>query len=117
MNQRIEKSLKRRLVIVRKQRLALCIIGCIAILCGVCFIHTNTDTVKAKNDNHKYFTHILIEEGDTVWNIAEEYITAEYDSTAEYVYEVERVNHISADDITEGCYLMIPYYAKQPITN
>lgn len=115
MSRRIEDSLKRRLVVVRRQRLALCIVGCIVILFGVFFMHSNIDTVRAKDNNRKYFTHILIEEGDTIWNIAKDYITAEYDSTAEYVLEVEQINHISADNITEGCYLMIPYYAEQPI--
>lgn len=114
MSQRIEKSLNRRLAVVRKQRFALCMIALTAIICGVLFIHSNTDTVKAKNNNKKYFTHILIEEGDTIWNIAEQYMTAEYTSTQAYVYEVEQMNHISADDITEGCYLMIPYYDEQP---
>lgn len=117
MNYKIKKSLKRRLVVVRRQRLALCILTCIAVLCGVFFLHSNTDTVKAGNNHHKYFTHILVEEGDTIWDIAADYITSEYDSTRAYIYEVEKVNHISADDITEGCYLMIPYYAEQPIND
>lgn len=115
MNQRLEKSLKRRLVIVRRQRMALCFIGLIAIVFGVFFIHASTDTVRAENNHHKYFTHILVEEGDTIWDIATEYRTAEYCSTRDYVDEIEQINHISADKITEGCYIMIPYYAEQPI--
>lgn len=117
MSRRLEKSLKRRLVIVRRQRFSLCILGFIAILFSVFFIHSKTDMVKAENNNHKYFTHILVEEGDTIWDIADEYMTAEYDSTRAYVSEVEKMNHIHADEITEGCYIMIPYYAEQPMNN
>ena len=64
--------------------------------------------------NNKYFTSIQVECGDTLWEIAQEYITPEYASIQEYVDEVIAINHISENDITAGCYLVVPYYAETP---
>ena len=61
----------------------------------------------------KYYTSIEIKKGDSLWKIAEEHITDEYDSIYEYVDELIRINHIdiiSADMIREGDYLTIAYY-------
>lgn len=109
------KSLKRRAVVVRRQRIALGTAGLLIVILSVLFIFSNTHTVKAGNNNHKYFTHILIEENDTIWDIAEQYMTSEYASTNAYIYEVEQINHIDADKIVAGCYIMIPYYAETPL--
>ena len=47
----------------------------------------------------KYYTSIEIKKGDSLWKIAEEHITDEYDSIYEYVDELIRINHI---DIISG---------------
>ena len=35
--------------------------------------------------SYKYYTSIQIQKGDTLWNIADEYITDDYDSMDEYM--------------------------------
>jgi hypothetical protein len=67
------------------------------------------------HENTKYFTTIQVESGDTLWEIADEYMTPEYASIADYMDEVRTINHISEDDITAGCYITIPYYAEIPM--
>lgn len=73
--------------------------------------------VSAHSDhvNQKYFTSVEVNAGDTLWEIAQDYKTAEYPSTQAYVKEVMEINHLSDETITTGCYLMVPYYAEQPL--
>lgn len=67
----------------------------------------------AQNDSYKYYTSIEIERGDTLWNIAEEYMTPEYGSVQEYVDEIKAVNDLGDDEIHSGQYLMIPYFSSE----
>ena len=46
--------------------------------------------------SYKYYTSIQIQKGDTLWNIADEYITDDYDSMDEYMEEICAINHIPA---------------------
>lgn len=62
---------------------------------------------------YKYYTSISIKKGDTLWSIASEYMTAEYDSIEEYIIEVKKLNHISGNKIYTGKYLTIPYYSAE----
>jgi hypothetical protein len=65
----------------------------------------NASTVK-----EKYFTCIDIQEGDTLWSIAEEYAGVEFDSKQAFIKEVERINELKGDRITSGATLVIPIY-------
>ena len=38
--------------------------------------------------SYKYYTSIQIQKGDTLWNIADEYITDDYDSMDKYMEEI-----------------------------
>lgn len=62
----------------------------------------------------KYFTSIYIENGDTLWDIAKENITSEYATIQKYIHEIKKCNNLHSNNITEGCYLLIPYYAEKP---
>lgn len=61
--------------------------------------------------SYKYYTSIEIEAGDSLWSIASEYMTEEYDSVQEYVDEVKALNGLVDDKIHSGQYLTIPYYS------
>lgn len=84
----------------------------ISFFISVLFIKKN---VQAGDEiNIKYYTSIEIEDGDTLWAIANTYMTDEYKDANEYIDEVKSINNISADYITEGCYIVVPYYAQAP---
>lgn len=117
MNKRMTQNRKNRVAVVRRQRMILCITGLFIIFLAVLCISGSAGTVQAENTRKKYYTQIQVGEGDTVWNIAARYMTSEYRDTGAYIDEVEQINHISADEVTSGCFLMIPYYAEAPITN
>lgn len=61
----------------------------------------------------KYFTSIQVESGTNLWDIAQEYMTEEYDSPDEYIKEVKAINHMKNDLIYGGSYLCIPYYSAE----
>lgn len=74
---------------------------------------TNKDASEADatNASTKYYTCISVESGDSLWNIANEYMTDEYSSTQEYIDEVVSINNLAnASSITAGTNLLIPYY-------
>lgn len=73
----------------------------------------DTGQSAAKNDSYKYYTSIEIEKGDTLWTIAEEYITSEYVSIQEYVEDIKEVNNLGDDEIHFGQHLMVPYFSEE----
>ncbi|MDD6135566.1 MAG: LysM peptidoglycan-binding domain-containing protein [Lachnospiraceae bacterium] len=65
----------------------------------------------AATHNVKYYTCINIEANDTLWSIADSYITDEYNSIDQYIAEVKSINNLSSDKIYYGATLVVPYYA------
>ena len=49
--------------------------------------------------------------GDTLWNIAEENMSDDYESVNDYITEVKKINKLSSDQIQDSQYLMVPYYS------
>lgn len=74
------------------------------------FASTNLDD---DTPRYKYYTSIQIESGDSLWEIAKEYITPEYKDMDTYISEVRSLNHILDDHIMAGEYLTIPYYSNE----
>lgn len=68
---------------------------------------------EAAQNSYKYYTSVEIEKGDTLWNIAEQYMSAEYGSIQEYVDEIKEINNLGDDEIHSGQYLTIPYFAQE----
>lgn len=69
------------------------------------------------NSGFKYFTQYYVEPGDTLWDIAEEFIDYEYYKTTKlYLEEVCAMNHIDMDQaIYSGQMLFLPYYDEEYI--
>lgn len=69
-------------------------------------------TAAAENDRNASYRifSVEIESGDTLWTIAEEYYSEEFDSIQEYIREIKRMNNLSSDVLFEGAYLLIPCY-------
>lgn len=67
-----------------------------------------------EHELHKYYTSIEIQPGDTLWEIADTYKAEGYSNRKAFIKEIQELNHIDDDQITSGCYLLIPYYAEEP---
>ncbi|MCR5546395.1 MAG: LysM peptidoglycan-binding domain-containing protein [Lachnospiraceae bacterium] len=85
---------------------SVCVIAVgVVLLCVLC-----SSFVDAHNDREKYYTSVLVEPGDTLWSLANEYGSEEYRDNHDYIKEVKQINHITCDDIHEGSYILVPYY-------
>lgn len=60
----------------------------------------------------KFYKSIVIEKGDTLWDIAEEYITDDYHTVEEYVSVLKDMNNLSGDKILAGDTLVVAYNAS-----
>jgi hypothetical protein len=74
-------------------------------------IHSTVDAAETKR--YKYYTHILVEKGDSLWDIAGEYVSDEYDSRDQYIEEMCKINHLSGKTIYAGEMLVVPYYDEE----
>lgn len=70
-----------------------------------------SDKVDASTYNEKFFKCIDVEADDTLWSIAETYISEEYPSIDDYISEVKSINNLTGDKIYSGATLIVPYYA------
>ena len=104
---------RRRQVYLRKSALcfmAVIIIASLSISFGNSLVAAHGD-MENNPVEHKYYKSIEISYGDTLWGIAEKYMTDHYDSIYEYIYELERINNLdSVDDIHASQYLTVVYY-------
>lgn len=113
---RRETEAKRRQQVMY-QRAAVIILTAGIILCGVLLGSSIMASGKSRASDEmvsfKYYTSIQIEQGDTLWSIASDYMSPEYDSIQEYIAEVKELNQLGPDDIHSGQYLTIPYYSSE----
>lgn len=65
---------------------------------------------KEEDTCYKYYTSVLVEQGDSLWSIAQENMTPEYERIEEYIREVRSLNHLCGDHIHAGEYLILPKY-------
>ena len=96
------KSVKRRWILL-------------IVLTGVLFVlfHTfffKSPTIEAQDRREKQFTSIQVKKGDSLWKIAKHYMGDDYESVNDYIDEVCETNHIYDGEITDGMYLVVPYY-------
>lgn len=82
----------------------------VLILFSVGFI-SKTVTAQRNGDRIKLVTSIEIKKGDTLWSIASDYMSEEYDDMNEYIEEIKESNGMFTDDIRTGNYIIVPYYA------
>lgn len=62
---------------------------------------------------YKYYTSIIIEEGDSLWSIANENYTEQFKSKKAYMKEIKEINGLSDEHLISGQYLIIPYYSYE----
>lgn len=73
----------------------------------------DSSSAKASVESYKYYTSIQVKQGDSLWSIAGNYISADYTDMNDYIDEIKDLNHLSSDAIHAGEYLLVPYYSSQ----
>ena len=65
--------------------------------------------------NFKYYTEVTVAYGDTLWELADEYIDyGEYEDKQEYIAEICSINHLrDSDGVRAGQKLIVPYYSSE----
>lgn len=84
---------------------------CIILICSVSYRALDSNA----NDGFKYYTDITVETGESLWEIAGEYVDGiHYDSRESYISEVCSINHLADENaITAGQLLILPYYSNE----
>ena len=83
------------------------------VMIATVFLRSTSAQAAPAETSYKYYTSIQVASGDTLWAIANEYVSDEYADIHEYISEVCSINHIAEDEIHAGQYLVIPYYASE----
>ena len=108
---RLHKASKRRRQVELK-RLFLAMFA--AVIVAGCSLFVGAELVDAHDKTEevmcKYYRSIEITDGDTLWSIAKENMSEEYDSVYAYIEEVMEMNNLESDQIHSGQYLTVAYY-------
>lgn len=107
----INNQLKRKKEMQRNISLAILSI-CLAIAASLCCngLLSTAEASESAAMEKKYYTSILIENGDTLWEFAEENMGSHYETEAAYIQEVMRINSLKEEKIIAGQHLVIPYF-------
>ena len=110
---------RHRRAVVRDERIVLGATLVLAAVLVIGFFLTGSIRTEAAPSEilSKYYTSIQIEQGDTLWGIADRYMTDEYKDRDAYIREICEMNRISEDEIHAGQYLTVPYYAAEPLSD
>ena len=83
---------------------------CMIVICAVSYSVLDTHA----NDGFKYYTSVTVEAGDSLWQIAGDYIDSHYDSLESYIAEVRSIYHLADNDnIYAGQILIVPYFSLE----
>ena len=89
---------------------------CLVIICAVSYHSISISAHSDQEDiNFKYYTSIHVAYGETLWDIADNYIDYnEYKDKNSYIAEVRSINHLEDEsDIRAGQRLIVPYYSTE----
>ena len=73
------------------------------------FVISDPAIASFNSEREKVIICIEVKEGDTLWNLAEQYYSDEYKSLHTYIREIKKCNGIS-EHIRVGQKILIPYY-------
>lgn len=114
MNRR--EAIMRRRRQVTRQRIVVAVLTLLVVFCGALLgssMASGRSEASAEHRTIKYYTSIQIEQGDTLWSIADTYRTGDYSTVQDYIDEVKELNQLGLDEIHSGQYLTIPYYSGE----
>ena len=109
---RANLSLAKREAQLRTRKRLLAIALLILLIMGILF-GIKVPVLAGKEENgtvQKYYKTICIEAGDTLWDIAGEYMTDSNMTRQEYVDAICTLNDIEVDEIVAGDQLIVMYY-------
>ncbi len=116
ISEKANETLTKREAVVRRQRSIIAIVVIILVSLGI-LLGTGINVLASSKADpaayNKYYKSVRVEYGDTLWTIADEYIQDLNIEKTDYIAEICELNHISADDIQAGEYIIVAYYSKE----
>ena len=120
-NNRKDKMIHRKAKLRKQQRTkqiylrlisAACLIFAIATICSTNFFQINAEASSEQGViAYKYYTSITVQGGETLWDIANAYMSDEFSNVQKYIDEVKNINRLKDDRIYAGEELIVPYYS------
>jgi len=97
-----------------KKRFALVLVTmiCLTMFSGGILAYAK-ERESAQPTYYKYYTSIHVESGDTLWDIADRYLSEQTGSHQEYIREVMKMNDLKSTDIRIGDTLTVFYYSTE----
>jgi len=106
----VRGDLMKKYRVVNKKRFTTFIVFTFSLLFLLYFILLNSLKAEGRILNDRYFEHYIID-GDTLWNIALEYMPKKYD-VRKMVYDIKELNHLETSFIFPGEVIKIPLIEK-----
>ncbi len=101
----------------RQRKLAILVSSlCLALALAILFgsFLSEAEAKEPEVTYYKYYANIEIQPGDTIWDLAADYMDVNYESREAYIREVKELNSLSdTDSIVSGQYLILPYYSTE----
>ena len=104
-----QKKLKRK-QIRRNRRISLCI-SILSVSFLLIIFFCNFKVIAEKPATYKYYTEVRVDRGDTLWSIADRFMTEEYTSRRTYVREIQQINNLGCE-LQYGERILVPYYSE-----
>ena len=100
----------RRKQIRRNRRRSLCI-SILSVSFLLIIFFCNFKVIAEKPAIYKYYTEVRVGRGDTLWSIADRFMTEEYTSRRAYVREIQKINNLGCE-LQYGKRILVPYYSE-----
>ncbi len=110
---------KRRRAQIRKVRIAATVLSVLFLVTAV--VSANALITAARSSEsviyHKYYTQVYVGSGDSVWKIADSYMSNCYDSVKDLADEIITINQLDSEGtIYYGTTIVVPYYSSEVLT-
>ena len=109
VQERRERNLKRRRRQAAKRNMIILLATVLLITIGSVVFGSTFSSAKNDEEYEVYYKSIEIEQGDSLWNIAEEY-KSETESVIDYIDELMKLNNLTSETIHEGQHLVVAYH-------
>lgn len=115
ISEKANNSLRKREAVVRRQKKVLAVVVLVIVSLGILLgsgINALASSEADVASYHKYYKSVRVEAGDTLWTIADEYITDLNIDKQEYIAEICEINGICENEIHAGDYVVVAYYSQ-----
>lgn len=100
--------------IVRNRKIMLAI-GLIISFIFAFMVYSNRAVAENSRPVYTYYTSYEIQPGDTLWTIADQFMSPEVSDKEAFIENIKDINHIGGDNITAGKYLVIEYFSYEEL--